>query len=342
MFRSAVFKLTAWYVGALMIVCLMFSLPIYSVASARLRRGAELQTDIIRRLPRRYDPQAFVPMLEQQREQQLIEDRRQLLASLALINLMIIAVGATASYLFARRTLRPIEQSHAAQVRFTSDASHELRTPLAVMQTEIEVALRQKSLSVHDAREVLESNLEEVSRLRQLSDQLLGLARSTNEPLKQSRVDLGALTKNEASKLSKRYSTDITVTAAKSAIVWADAPLLRQVLDIIIENAVIYASSEAPEISVKVSNSSSSTRVQISDNGPGIAPEDLPHIFDRFYRGKNASQSNSQGHGLGLALAHDIVRRHDGQLSATSKLGSGAIFVIELPRYKNAQTKESV
>jgi signal transduction histidine kinase len=168
-----------------------------------------------------------------------------------------------------------------------------------------------------------------------LSDQLLSLARAGNEPLKQSRVDLSALTKNEIGKLSKRYSVTIDLSPSKSVFVWADAPLLRQVLDIIVENAVVYNESKTPSISVKIITSPSTTKLQVADNGPGINPADLPHIFDRFYRGKNASRNNSQGHGLGLALAHDIVRRHDGVLVAHSKLGSGTTFTIQLPKYRN-------
>ncbi len=332
MFKSAVFKLTAWYVGVLVIVCLMFSLPIYTVASARLQRGAELQTDIVRRLPKRYGSQAYLPLIEEQREQQLQNDRSQLLSSLLFTNLLIISIGAIASYLFARRTLRPIEQSHAAQARFTSDASHELRTPLAVMQTEIEVALRSKKLTVAEAREILGSNLEEVARLRNLSDQLLNLARAGNEPLKQTKVDLSALLHAEVSKLSKRYDMTIDIATPKNLSVFADAPLLRQVIDIIVENAVIYCKQENPKISVKSQASLNAIKVDISDNGPGIAPGDIPFVFDRFYRGKDASTSNSEGHGLGLALALDIIKRHDGDISVKSKLGEGTTFTIHLPK----------
>lgn len=332
MFKSAVFKLTAWYVGVLMIVCLMFSLPIYTVASARLQRGAELQTDIVRRLPKRYGSQAYLPLLEEQREQQLDNDRQQLFSSLLLTNLLIIAVGAVASYTFARRTLRPIEKSHAAQVRFTSDASHELRTPLAVMQTEIEVALRNKKLTVAESRQILDSNLEEVARLRLLSDQLLSLARAGNEPLKQTKVDLNALLKSEGTKLSKRFKVPIHVESSKNLYVWADTPLLRQVLDIIIENAVVYGGAKSSAISVKAGTSLNSIKIDITDQGPGISPVDLPYVFDRFYRGKNASTSNNEGHGLGLALASDIIKRHDGDLSVKSKLGKGSTFTIHLPK----------
>lgn len=332
MFKSAVFKLTAWYVGVLMIVCLMFSLPIYTVASARLQRGAELQTDIVRRLPKRYGSQAYLPLIEEQREQQLDKDRRQLLSSLLLTNLLIISVGAVASHLFARRTLRPIEQSHAAQVRFTSDASHELRTPLAVMQTEIEVALRNTKLTIVESREILKSNLEEVARLRILSDQLLGLARSGNEPLEHTKVDMSALLKSEVSKLSKRFKVEISVDSPKGLIVWADALLLRQVVDILIENAVTYSGPDRASIKVKASSSKNSVKIDISDTGQGISPVDLPYVFDRFYRGKNASTLNGDGHGLGLALASDIIKRHDGDLSVKSKLGFGSTFTIILPK----------
>ena len=331
MFRSAVLKLTVWYVGALFLVCLVFSFPLYNIASMRLRRGAERQTEVVRKLPERFIPNSIVPMLERQRERQLDDDRHDLINNIVLINLVIISAGAIASYLFARRTLRPIEQAHAAQVKFTANASHELRTPLAVMQTEIDVALRDKKMSIADARAILASNLEEVERLRTLSDRLLSLTRSSDE-LKRKSIKLDAVVQAELKQLTKRYKQPITSDIAKDVMVSGDATLLRQVLNIIVDNAFAYSGVEVPDVKVILKQKEDVATLTVSDRGVGIQPRDLDRIFERFYRGAESNVAKPDGHGLGLSLARDIIERHDGTITVHSKPGKGSSFTISLPR----------
>ncbi len=331
MFKSAVFKLTAWYVGALVLVCLIFSIPIYSVTSARLRNGAVRQTEFFQQLPPPYEGDSYVQRLIKLRDKQLADDRHELLLSLVLINIGIVGIGAYASYLFARRTLEPIEKAHAAQVRFTADASHELRTPLAIMQTEIEVALRSKQLSSKGAKDVLASNLEEVARLRQLSDQLLSLTRADAESINLIKLNAAKLVRDQAQALGKRYKQKISVTAPKEVSVMADKLLLPQVLGIIVENAVTYSGLADPKVAINVSATDSSVEIAVHNQGEVISRRDLDHIFDRFYRGAQATTHNSNGHGLGLALAKDIISRHDGVLTAQSSKKSGTSFTISLP-----------
>lgn len=317
--------------GALVLVCLIFSIPIYSVTSARLRNGAVRQTEFFQQLPPPYEGENYVQRLIKLRDKQLADDRHELLLSLVLINIGIVGIGAYASYLFARRTLNPIEKAHAAQVRFTADASHELRTPLAIMQTEIEVALRSKQLSTKDAKEVLASNLEEVARLRQLSDQLLSLTRADAESINLIKLNAAKLVRDQAQALGKRYKQKIVVTAPKEVSVMADKLLLPQVLGIIVENAVTYSGLADPKIVINISTTDTSVEIGIHNQGEVISQKDLDHIFDRFYRGAQATAHNSNGHGLGLALAKDIISRHDGVLTAKSSKRSGTSFTISLP-----------
>lgn len=333
MFRSAVFKLTAWYVGALLLVCILFSLPMYNVAFSRLRSGAERQTAVVRDLPRPLVSDRIVRMIEKQREAQLAADRHALLLSLLFINSVIIGVGAYASYLFAKRTLQPIEAAHAAQTRFTADASHELRTPLAIMQTEIEVALRSKNLPLSEAKEILASNLEEVARLRQLSDQLLGLTRTDAESIKLVKTNLGKLLKDQMKLLAKRHGVPIKLEALAddSAVdVAADKLLVAQVLGIIVENAVTYSGQADPQITASLSVGKDVAKIQITNQGNIIPKKSLDHLFDRFYRGPEATKANPKGHGLGLALAKDIISRHNGDIQANSSK-KGTTFTIHLP-----------
>ncbi|RTK94712.1 HAMP domain-containing histidine kinase [Candidatus Saccharibacteria bacterium] len=329
MFQSAVVKLTSWYVGALVLVCLLFSIPIYAITTTRLRSSGLRQTDYVRQLPNQFNAQRIVPQLEVVREQQLRRDREQLILNLLIINAAIIGTGAYASYLFARRTLRPIEEAHATQAQFTANASHELRTPLAVMQTEIDVALRNKKLSSAEAREILQSNLEEVARLRQLSDQLLGLTRAEAEQMKLEKVDVAKLIQSQMDLLASRYNIPIAVQVKKLVHVMADELLLAQVLDIIVENAVTYSGLEDPKISVGLVSDKQQAVITITNQGKVIAKKDLEQIFDRFYRGAQATSQNPTGHGLGLALAKDLVVRHGGEITATSSK-NGTVFSIQL------------
>lgn len=329
MFKSAVVKLTAWYVAVLVLVCFVFSIPLYNVASARLRRGAELQTDIVRRLPDPFQSDEFIPQIERQREKQLAEDRRELFVSFVIIDSVIILIGGFAGYWFARHTLQPIEDAHEAQAKFTANASHELRTPLAVMQTEIEVALRNKKLSSSEAKEILESNLEEVERLRQLSDQLLGLTRA-EAPLKLKKVNVSRLVLDDTTKLAKRHGQEVAVSVEDKLTASIDPVLYTQVLGILVDNAVTYGGAK-PDISVALKSTSDQLLLTVSDKGPGISASEQEKIFERFYRGAQAATLKSSGHGLGLALAKDIVMRHSGDITVTSSKKSGTVFTVTTP-----------
>lgn len=184
MFRSAVFKLTGFYFALLLFVCLTFSIPAYAIASQRIERGAENQTRLFRQYgnfaPDKDGDKAFDPQgqIRTHLGSQIEDDRHELLQAIILTNIAILACGTILCYLFAKRTLKPIEDLHHAQTRFTADASHELRTPLTVMKTEIDVALKQH-LTAPELRDVLSSNLEEIERLSALSDQLLLLTKLT-------------------------------------------------------------------------------------------------------------------------------------------------------------------
>ena len=336
MFKSAVLKLTAGYVAALVAVCLVFSIPIYAVTATRLRNGAMSQTEYVRNLPRPFNATRIIPQLEELRERQLIRDRQQLLFNLILINACIVGLGAYASYVFARRTLKPIEEAHAAQARFTANASHELRTPLAVMQTEIDVAMRNKKLTTTEAREILQSNLEEVARLRQLSDQLLGLTRTGNEAVQKQRIDMTKLVTAQIAKLSKRHKQTFQTDIAKNVSTMGDPVLLGQVLEILVDNAVAYG-GKGPQVAIKLAARKDTAIITVSDKGPGIPKEEQARIFDRFYRGKQATASRPNGHGLGLALAKDIALRHGGDVSVSSKPGKGATFALVLSLSKKTR-----
>lgn len=330
MFRSAVIKLTAWQVSALLVVCLLFSIPAYNIAAARLRRGAEIQTSFVEHF-RDAPPRGLIPMLHEQREQQLASDRHALLTSLVILNGAILVIGTIGSYLFARRTLRPIEVAHAAQSRFTSDASHELRTPLATMQTEIDVALRDPELTLDDAKQVFSSNLEDIARLCSLSEQLLNLTRMDAKDISTSFIDVSRSLRAQIKRLEKQHHILIQTNIGKQLKLKANSDLLDQLVTILVDNAVQYAADKPLEIIIDATIKNKSFELRLQDNGIGIAPTDLPFIFDRFYRGSKAVNQRKDGHGLGLALARAIAQAHGGEITVQSKTGFGTTFVVTIP-----------
>lgn len=334
MFNSAVIKLTAGYIGAITLICLIFSIPVYVVVSDRMRTGAERQAEFIGRIYRPGQPVRNLPDLVRSRDSQLASDRRQLLSGLVIINLCIIAVGGYLSYLFAKQTLRPIKDAHQLQKEFTANASHELRTPLAVIQAESEVALRNKKLTLANAKKTITSNLEEVSRLQDISSQLLSLTRIEPNKTDFQRADIVALVKAEIGQYTKTSRGAIELKAPPTAYARADSTLLRQAVGILLDNAIKYSAGvQKPKLLVEVKKSRQHVAIKVTDNGVGIARDDQPKVFDRFFRGKNATKDPSKnGNGLGLAIARQIVKQHGGVIALDkSTPGKGSTFSVRLP-----------
>lgn len=327
MFESAVNKLTAWYVAALLVIVVLFSLPVFGFAANRLDRATMRQGEILREAPdRSFDGQP--PNYLQRREDVVNQERTELLHQMMLVDIVIVVIGAVASYYFAKKTLEPIQEAHEAQSRFTSDASHELRTPLAVMQTEIEVVLRDKNAQKQELQETLASNLEEIGRLRILSDQLLALTKVDTDALKHESFSLSKATVKRVTELEKQYDVTIEKHIKPNIAFVGDEHLLMEVMTILVSNAVQY-SAEKPKVTVSLMKDRSAIRLIVGDEGMGIKSEEIDTIFERFYRGSNGDKRKS-GHGLGLALAKEIAQKSGGELTVVSEVGKGSIFTLTL------------
>lgn len=329
MFDSAVIKLTIWYVGVLMLVSLTFSLPVFIITSDRLEQSAIRQMEMLREEADFLRGNGVpVGLLESRRAAQVELDRRQLLNNIILENLIILVIGTMASYWFARRTLRPIERSHEAQAKFTANASHQLRTPLATMQAEIDVALRDKQLTSKEARAVLQSNLEEIGRLRKLSDQLLMLTRE-DDTVETGDFDVVAALDDFFAGNKRQYRLSYKKTAIKNLQVAGESVLFGEVLRILCENASRYSGGKP--VTLSLVKGRGAARVCVTDQGPGLRQEERERVFDRFYRGKDASRMHAGGHGLGLSLAQDIMQRYGGSIQVKSAPQKGSTFILVLP-----------
>jgi two-component system, OmpR family, sensor histidine kinase MprB len=218
--------------------------------------------------------------------------------------------------------LAALEDSVGAQRRLVADASHELRTPLTAARTNVEL-LREGKLSEEEARRAVEEASAELTALSKLVADLVELARGVERQLRIEEVQLDDLVASIVERTQARAPGVRFVTALSPTIVKADPVLLERAVSNLLDNAVKYSPEGAPvEVTVR------GGEVIVSDHGPGIAAEDLPRVFDRFYRA--AAARSKPGSGLGLAIVREAAEAHGGTASAESTAG-GARFRLALP-----------
>lgn len=219
--------------------------------------------------------------------------------------------------------------------RFTADASHELRTPLTAIRSVGEVALQEQK-SPAEYRDVIGSMLEEVDRLTRLVESLLALSRADAGQIKLQRAEISllGLTREAGSMvevLAEEKGQQLGIEGDDSISVSADRLILRQAIVNLLDNAIKYSPPKS-HISVRVGRGTDNQpTVEITDQGPGIAPQHQPHVFDRFYRVDEARTREWGGAGLGLSIARWAVEAHGGQLTLKSKERQGSTFRISLP-----------
>lgn len=322
--ENPVLRLTTAYVGILVILCLMFSSILYSVASAEIDRAISFKN-----LDSRPDwvlrnQDAFLSWQEERAN----VAHANLISSLMIFNTAILTMGGVASYFFARRTFRPIEDALEAQTRFSSDAAHELRTPLAVMQSEIDVVILNKNATKSEQLEVLKSAKEEVIRLSNLTDSLLAIA--SNAPVMRQPVMLSEVmsmilpTARNSAKSKNIKIFDKT----NDHMILVDPHTMSEAVMVLIDNAIKY-SKNGSKIEIKSKKSNRKTHLTIKDYGRGILEKDQKYIFDRLYRvEKSRTKKDTTGYGMGLPLAKKILERHNGEISVKSKLGRGSEFTL--------------
>ncbi len=261
------------------------------------------------------------------------EGRASLLAELIVINVMMLALGSLISYLLAERTLKPIEENMEAQTQFVSDASHELRTPLTAMRTTNEVALRNARLSLSESRQIIEENVQDITRLQELTDSMLGLLRDDDRKLLKQDVDLRHVVSDAMNAVvPQALEKHITIEDSVARITLQGNPQsLTQLTTILLDNAVKYSTTKST-ITVSSSQTARHAVLTVADHGIGMDKETIEHIFTRFYRADKArTHQGAKGYGLGLAIAKKIVDAHGGKITVESTLGKGTTFRVDLP-----------
>jgi two-component system sensor histidine kinase CiaH len=340
-FHSARLKLTAFYFAILVVFCVLLTFGVRAFTDHELRRGDDAQRGAFHRLVvNLYDPgpQWQPPSDRSFASAQRAEadrTRQNLNRDFLLLDIGMLAVGAGISYWYAGRTLRPIEEAHEKQKRFTADASHELRTPLTNMRVENEVFLRQKKISEAEARSQIASNLEEVDRLERLASSLLALSRYEGAELVRTKLSVKKLADEAIAGVQRNVAAKgITFeNKLEDAMVLGEHESLVRLFGIVLENAVKYGPKDGT-VQLSGAKQGGEYTVHIQDRGPGIAAEDLPHIFERMYRGDKARSSRVAGHGIGLGLAAEIATANGARLEATNHTAGGAQFSIALASAK--------
>ena len=216
----------------------------------------------------------------------------------------------------------------------TADVAHELRTPIHILRGNLEGLLD----GVYEATpSQIESMLDEIRLLSRLVDDLqtISLAEAGQLPLNIEQVNIAELLADVQTSFSgqaEELDVNLTVNVDDAALtVNADAGRLDQVLGNLIGNALRYAPAETC-IRLEAESSPMGARLRIRDEGQGISPEDIPFIFDRFYRIEKSRTREEGGSGLGLAIAKQLIQLHHGKISVESELGKGTTFTIDLPR----------
>jgi len=338
LFHSARLKLTAFYFAILLVLCLLLTFGLRVFTDHELSQGDDARLGTVHQLIRRYsdlgDSGVYAPgdrYFANAQQRQADVTRQHLNRDFLLIDLGLLALGAVASYWYAGWTLRPIQEAHEQQKRFTSDASHELRTPLASMKLENEVFLRQKQFSEEEARELITSNLEEVDRLQRLATNLLALnnyehGAVSHAPTIVTDVVEDAIARVRRGREAKKVQFVQDIVPARVDV---NRDSMVELLAILLDNAVKYGPKNG---TVEVAGHMLGEHyvVTVRDHGPGIAEADLPHIFERMYRGDKARSGKVAGHGIGLSLAQQIAKANEATLTAGNAPGGGAEFTLTL------------
>lgn len=333
-FKSAYLKLTIYYVLIVLTISVVFSVVIYKMSSSEINRGLRRQMTVFRQLPHGAMVPEFDIDFEKIRADQLKVSLNHLVDQLIYFNIAILIISAFGSYFLAKKTLEPIEEMVKAQNDFTADASHELKTPLAAMKAEIEVNLRDKKLSIDQAKNMLKSNLEEIERLESLSNALLKLARFQNDvkinfqkfPVETIIIDAYEKIASLADKKNITFNNQL-----QNFEVTGDKQSLTELFVILLDNAIKYSPNKS-EIHINIQKEKDVVSVEIIDEGIGIKASDLPHIFDRFYRADSSrSKENIAGYGLGLSIAKRIVQLHSAKIFVKSEISKGTEFIVKFP-----------
>ena len=266
-------------------------------------------------------------------EQQALTSLLFVLVGGGVVGLILSFAGA---WFLAGRALVPIGQAFQRQQQFVADASHELRTPLTVLRSVTDLLNQHRNEPLETNGVLFDDLRQEIGRLQRLTGDLLTLARSDREQLDLAvaPMDIGVLASDvvrRAMPLANENGIALSINREDDAsIAEVDPDRLQQVLLILLDNAIKYTPTGG-RVTVAVCRQRNDAIIEIVDTGPGIAPEHLPRLFERFYRADSARSRKQGGIGLGLAIAKTLIDAHGGELTLSSNAEGGTRARIRLP-----------
>lgn len=338
MFTRARMTLTAWYLLIIMCISVSFSVVIYRVLSNEVERFATNQRV---RIERRIQEGIFFPntpppdlhgQLSLMDPDLVGETKQRIMFMLLLTNSAIFFAAGGLGYILAGKTLKPIADMVDEQHRFISDASHELRTPLTAMKTSLEVGLRDKQLTIQEAKSVITESIEQIDSLQSLSNRLLQLMQYESHNIQPTAalVDIQTSIRDAIHQILPlaKHKHIIISQELEHGNIYGNQQDLTDLFVILLDNAIKYSAKESP-VTVAMEKHDKIIAIKVIDAGIGIAKKDLPNIFGRFFRADSTRTDNAtKGYGLGLAIAKKIVEAHHGTITVESTIRKGSTFQV--------------
>ena len=254
---------------------------------------------------------------------------------LIFLGVVALIIATLFGHFMAGRAIVPLKEAYEKQRQFAADASHELRTPLAVVMASADLLLMDQTIKSPFLKQVIEDVKSEVQKMSKLVSDLLMVARSDNNALKVTikKFDLGEML-NQNIRMMRPLAEKKGITLSGENIqevdMQADEQKIKQLILILVDNAIKYTPEGGKVIVGIESINEGKVTFFVQDSGIGIAKEDQDKVFERFYRVDKARSREIGGNGLGLSIASEIVRLHEGKISVESELGEGTKFIVEL------------
>ncbi|WP_196333209.1 sensor histidine kinase [Paraclostridium sordellii] len=270
----------------------------------------------------------------------IVDTEEMLLNQLKFVLIISIILASITVYFISKfltkKSLKPIEESWKNQELFVQDASHELRTPLTIIFSKIESIIKRPKNSVEEEMNNLVIVMKEVRRLSKLVSDLLKLTKEdaiiTINKSKTNIIDIIGDILIQYEDICQLQSKNLNFNYdLKDQSIYTDKEKLKQILIILIDNAIKYT-KEDDYIIVRLSEEGSNIKIEVADSGIGIKEEELPLIFNRFYRASSHRESNKEGSGIGLSIAKILIGNLNGKIAVSSKYKTGSIFSIYIPK----------
>lgn len=320
-FQKARIELTIWYSFSLTLLVIIFTALTFSAKQSSFVRVYQVVDNSTN------NPQELTNFQDQFNKFDTTFKQRVLI-----FDTIIILLGTMLSYLLSGRTLKPIKRMMKQQQSFAADASHELRTPITIMNMEIEATLRTIKKIPKPIKSTLRSLSEELNHMTAIVQGLLTLVRLDINPDNTEHIatNINILLKKVHTTMlpqAKKQQQNLTLTTKSKTTLTINPHQITQALIILIDNAIKYSGINST-INVSTKTLKDYIAITVHDNGNGIPKKIQKDIFKRFYRGRN----DIAGSGLGLNIANNIAKSHQGDLKVSSSARNGTIFTLTLPK----------